>query len=155
MNQTAFFSVEIQDVDFNELKSNENYFCITKKRQQLSVSYDFLISKVYDDITHVLIKKELHVNSISEYQLCPKCNGDGHLGRYNFPAFASTNSIPQCDVCNGNKTLIKPVLPVNEPLKTAAEILDSKIPMTNNWKMETRINILDAMESYANQFKTK
>ena len=41
-----------------------------------------------------------------KYQLCPKCNGDGHLGRYNSPAIASSNSLPQCDVCYGAKTLL-------------------------------------------------
>lgn len=39
------------------------------------------------------------------YQLCPKCNGDGNLARYNSPPM-STSAFPQCDVCNGNKTLI-------------------------------------------------
>jgi hypothetical protein len=37
--------------------------------------------------------------------------------------------------------------------KTAQEILDSKFVngMTNNWKMETREKILEAMEEYKNQ----
>lgn len=42
-------------------------------------------------------------------------------------------------------------------MKSKEEILDSKFVngMTNNWKMETRLKILDAMDEYANQFKQK
>lgn len=47
---------------------------------------------------------------LGEWQLCPKCNGDGHLGRYNSPMFSSSNSLPTCDVCNGSKIIAKPVL---------------------------------------------
>lgn len=37
------------------------------------------------------------------YQLCPKCNGDGDLARYNSPALHS--GTPICDVCNGGKII--------------------------------------------------
>lgn len=37
-------------------------------------------------------------------QLCPKCNGDGHLGGYGTQVI-STIMNPICDVCNGNKTI--------------------------------------------------
>ena len=37
------------------------------------------------------------------YQLCPKCNGDGDLARYNSPALSTGH--PICDVCNGNKII--------------------------------------------------
>jgi len=47
---------------------------------------------------------------VSEYQLCPKCNGDGNLARYNSPSMVSTDAALICDVCNGAKTLIKPVV---------------------------------------------
>lgn len=43
-----------------------------------------------------------------EWQLCPKCNGDGHLGRYNSLGYMSTTVTPQCDVCNGSKIIQKP-----------------------------------------------
>ncbi len=46
------------------------------------------------------------------WQLCPKCNGDGHLGRYNSPAIVGTNDDLICDVCNGKKILATPSLPV-------------------------------------------
>lgn len=38
-------------------------------------------------------------------------------------------------------------------MKTKEEILDSKFAngMTNNWKLATRIKILEAMEEYGNQ----
>lgn len=39
----------------------------------------------------------------TSYQLCPKCNGDGNLGRYNSPNTYS--EVPICDVCNGDKVL--------------------------------------------------
>lgn len=38
------------------------------------------------------------------WQLCPKCNGDGHLGRYNSPSI-TTDSCPVCDVCKGGKII--------------------------------------------------
>lgn len=39
-----------------------------------------------------------------QYQLCPKCNGDGNLLRYNSPNVYSET--PICDVCNGAKVLL-------------------------------------------------
>ena len=48
-------------------------------------------------------------NEAGSWQLCPKCNGDGHLGRYNPPMFASTTVTPVCDVCNGSKIIAKPI----------------------------------------------
>ena len=45
---------------------------------------------------------------VGEWQLCPKCHGDGHLGRYNSPN-TSSNACPQCDVCFGAKIIIKPL----------------------------------------------
>lgn len=41
----------------------------------------------------------------SGWQLCPKCNGDGDLYRYNSPSIMSTNCRPICDVCNGKKII--------------------------------------------------
>lgn len=38
-------------------------------------------------------------------QLCPKCNGDGNLLRYNSPAFMGTSEAPICDVCDGHKII--------------------------------------------------
>lgn len=39
------------------------------------------------------------------WQLCPKCNGDGDLFRYNSPSIMATNARPICDVCNGKKII--------------------------------------------------
>ena len=39
------------------------------------------------------------------WQLCPKCNGDGDLFRYNSPSIMGTNARPICDVCNGKKII--------------------------------------------------
>ncbi len=47
-----------------------------------------------------------------EWQLCPKCMGDGHLYRYNSPAIITTDASLVCDVCNGNKVIQKPQQPV-------------------------------------------
>jgi len=46
---------------------------------------------------------------IGEWQLCPKCLGDGNLMRYNSPNM-STTACPVCDVCNGSKIIAKPIL---------------------------------------------
>ena len=39
------------------------------------------------------------------WQICPKCNGDGDLLRYNSPSIMGTNAAPICDVCNGKKII--------------------------------------------------
>lgn len=45
-----------------------------------------------------------------EWQLCPKCFGDGNLLRYNSPAMMGTNSNPTCNVCQGSKIIAKPII---------------------------------------------
>ena len=45
-------------------------------------------------------------NQLSEWQLCPKCLGEGHVE--NIGTSSSVYRI--CPVCNGNKTLIKPYI---------------------------------------------
>lgn len=45
---------------------------------------------------------------VSEWQICPKCNGEGRM-----PGFG-TSVFDQCDVCNGSKTLVKPIIPINQ-----------------------------------------
>ncbi len=58
------------------------------------------------------LKRKKVVNSAktSEWQLCPKCLGDGNLGRYNSPPFASSTALPTCDVCQGAKIFVKPIV---------------------------------------------
>jgi len=46
------------------------------------------------------------MSKISEWQLCPKCFGEGEVS--NVGTSSSTYRI--CPVCNGNKTLIKPII---------------------------------------------
>lgn len=57
----------------------------------------------------------LNKNNVSEWQLCPKCNGEGIIS--NYPA-TTTNVTRQCDVCNGAKILAKPLIdnPILQPM---------------------------------------
>lgn len=43
-----------------------------------------------------------------KWQLCPKCNGDGDLLRYNTPHAITTSVDFTCDVCKGNKIIQTP-----------------------------------------------
>lgn len=74
------------------------------------------------------------------YQLCPKCLGDGHLGRYNSPIVMSTSCIPMCDVCNGSK-----VIPMISLEKVSGEA-NTKLPYRYE---ETIYDIIDTNESVA------
>ena len=38
------------------------------------------------------------------YQLCPKCNGDGNLWRFNSPSVTDGSNMV-CDVCNETKII--------------------------------------------------
>lgn len=50
---------------------------------------------------------------VGEYQLCPKCFGDGNLLRYNSPNYYSET--PVCDVCKGEKLIQRPALIKTKP----------------------------------------
>jgi DnaJ-class molecular chaperone len=43
---------------------------------------------------------------LSEWQLCPKCFGEGIVQNVG----TSSSMYRTCPVCNGNKTLIKPII---------------------------------------------
>lgn len=67
--------------------------------------------------------------AVSEYQNCPKCNGEGRV--LNTGTSTSTHSL--CDVCSGQKILVKPVVyrdvkesPLREEIPTYLEILNEK-----------------------------
>lgn len=59
-----------------------------------------------------------------DWQLCPKCNGDGHLMRYNSPPFISTNESAICDVCNGAKIIAKAMITSTPPSGSDAEAVE-------------------------------
>ena len=46
------------------------------------------------------------MSKISEWQLCPKCFGEGEVSNVG----TSSSIYKICPVCNGNKTLIKPII---------------------------------------------
>ena len=46
------------------------------------------------------------MSKISEWQLCPKCFGEGEVSNVGI----SSSIYRICPVCNGNKTLIKPII---------------------------------------------
>ena len=46
------------------------------------------------------------MSKISEWQLCPKCFGEGEVSNVG----TSSSIYRICPVCNGNKTLIKPII---------------------------------------------
>ena len=47
--------------------------------------------------------------NVSEYQLCPKCNGEGIVTGFDYNSM-TTSVTNQCGVCNGAKVLAKPIL---------------------------------------------
>lgn len=52
---------------------------------------------------HPVIKITRKDSTYVPLQLCPKCEGDGHLGRHN--SLAITSGLPICDICHGNKVI--------------------------------------------------
>jgi DnaJ-class molecular chaperone len=46
------------------------------------------------------------MSKISEWQLCPKCFGEGEVSNVG----TSSSIYRICPVCNGNKTLVKPII---------------------------------------------
>jgi hypothetical protein len=77
------------------------------KNKQTAVEWLYDLSKKRElDKFDLEQAKEMERKSKSiPYQLCPKCNGDGNLLRYNTPAMISTYSNVMCDVCNGDKII--------------------------------------------------
>jgi len=56
---------------------------------------------------------EMEGRGLGEWQLCPKCNGQGTVGKPPYlpvevTEWASTSVAHQCDVCNGNKIIARP-----------------------------------------------
>lgn len=44
-------------------------------------------------------------DNVIGWQLCPKCNSDGNLFRYNSPSIIGTGTDTVCDVCKGKKII--------------------------------------------------
>ena len=61
-----------------------------------------------------------------EWQLCPKCFGDGNLMRYNSPNM-STNACPICDVCNGSKIIPKPIMQASIGQQVMSDFSDKEL----------------------------
>ena len=92
------------------------------------------------------------------WQLCPKCNGDGNLLRYNSPPMMSTNIAPVCDVCNGAKILATPAATdAKSGCKELAEALESVLNHakaaddTDTWAL--KYDIIDIAKTALNNYK--
>lgn len=73
----------------------------------------YFFSDELDEIRDIELLAALPQQPQNNYwQLCPKCNGDGNLARYNSPSIISTDASLRCDVCNGSKVLACPQQPV-------------------------------------------
>lgn len=66
--------------------------------------------EIFESLYEMMVSGEAKTPDYIPVQLCPKCFGDGHLGRYNCPAVMGTSATPICDVCNGSKTIPMVVL---------------------------------------------
>lgn len=58
--------------------------------------------------------------TVSEWQLCPKCNGQGSVSKPPWLAgdvdqWTSSETQYDCDVCNGAKVLVKPIISESSP----------------------------------------
>ncbi len=83
------------------------YACIWHNgNNYLKMSDVVLIAKEWASL------KQTPSNEVGKWQLCPKCNGDGDLARYNSPNLST--GIPICDVCHGAKILPTPI-PIQTP----------------------------------------
>ena len=51
-------------------------------------------------------KCQKDMGKLSEWQLCPKCFGEGIVQNVG----TSSSMYRTCPICNGNKTLIKPII---------------------------------------------
>jgi hypothetical protein len=60
----------------------------------------------YDGIILGYTQCQEDMAKLSEWQLCPKCFGEGIVQNVG----TSSSMYRTCPVCNGNKTLIKPII---------------------------------------------
>ena len=65
------------------------------------VGYNRCLKDFIDD------KNKVQSGVISEWQLCPKCNGEGYCMNISGSTSSSVNRT--CPVCNGHKLLVKPI----------------------------------------------
>lgn len=81
------------------------------------IKEDFM---TYSTPTPVL--QSIEGKEFGEWQICPKCNGQGTVSKPPYLAgditeWSSTEVSFQCDVCNGNKIITKPIFPATLPAK--------------------------------------
>lgn len=65
-----------------------------------------VISSIVNDVIDLALIEYENNFTFAPKQLCPKCRGDGNLLRYNSPAVMGTTTMPVCDLCKGQKTII-------------------------------------------------
>jgi excinuclease UvrABC ATPase subunit len=115
------YSESVRDVAFESgakwIKSIAETIIATQQSEieRLNNKIFSLINKLQkeEDINNKLVelntsmKAELEeVRHSSEWQLCPKCFGEGIVQNVG----TSSSIYRTCPVCNGNKTLIKPII---------------------------------------------
>lgn len=76
--------------------------------EQLAIEYSnrFIIDQPFikDMFVEVYTQCQEDMTQLSEWQLCPKCFGEGQVENNG----TSSSVYRICPVCNGTKTLIKP-----------------------------------------------
>ena len=99
-----YYTVEEHNVDgsifYRQIEKSmslnaENTEQLIEELQKL----DFDLS---DSVKLLLLSRKVYKTF---WQLCPKCNGNGDLLRYNSPSIQGTNAKPIFDVCEGEKII--------------------------------------------------
>lgn len=80
---------------------------MSRDKAKQYISPDRMKVEIYLDDKWVIFIREDAKLDLGEWQLCPKCFGDGNLARYNSPSISS--GIPICDVCHGKKIIERPI----------------------------------------------
>jgi len=101
----------VLDFDFWKSSNYEpveegNYQGLYKYKYDVKGSGTFYTAKELLD-KYLKATESIEPCTTSSWQLCPKCNGDGNLSRYNSPNL-STTTHPICDVCMGSKIIATP-----------------------------------------------
>jgi DnaJ-class molecular chaperone len=69
--------------------------------------------KIYADLQHeaamIALNSLAERKQLGEWQLCPKCNGEGTVTEQTASTFIATIT-RTCPVCNGAKVLARPII---------------------------------------------